>query len=119
MRDPGVYLEDMIGACEQIMVFSRGVSDEALVAEGTTTRSAVLYQFMILGEAAKNVPDEWKARSADVDWLRIVGMRNVVAHYYFGLADQMVIDTVRADVPALLPRLREVLTAIDREYPPP
>ncbi len=117
MRDPGVYLEDMIGACEQIMMFSRGVSDEALVAESTTTRGAVLYQSMILGEAANDVPDGWKERYRDVDWARIVGMRNVVAHYYFGLVDQMVIETVRTDVPALLPRLREMLAAIDRECP--
>ncbi|MBN1192257.1 MAG: DUF86 domain-containing protein [Coriobacteriia bacterium] len=99
------------------MVFSRGISDEALVAESTTTRGAVLYQFMILGEAANNVPDGWKERYPDVDWSRIVGMRNVVAHYYFGLADQMVIDTVRTDVPVLLPRLNEMLAAIDQEYP--
>lgn len=119
MRDPGVYLEDMVTACESIMVFSRAVGDEALVAEGTTTRGAILYQLMILGEAANNVPDRWRTRFPDVDWSLIVGMRNAVAHYYFGLADQIVIDTVRNDVPALLPRLRQMLTVIDEEYPRP
>jgi uncharacterized protein with HEPN domain len=66
MRDPGVYLEDMVGACERIIAFSRGVSDAELMDENRPTRGAVLLQLMIRGEAAKNVPDEWKDPYADI-----------------------------------------------------
>lgn len=52
MRDPGVYLEDMVGACERIIAFSRGVSDIELMDEDAPLRGAVLHQLMILGEAA-------------------------------------------------------------------
>lgn len=119
MRDPGVFLEDMVGACERIISFARGVGDDELMDEDKPFRGAVLLQLLILGEAAKNVPDEWKARHMDIPWARIAGMRDVVAHYYFGVEDSMVVAAVRVDVPAVLPRLREMLARIDERYPQP
>ncbi|MDZ4167662.1 MAG: HepT-like ribonuclease domain-containing protein [Coriobacteriia bacterium] len=119
MRDPGVYLEDMVGACERIIAFSRGVSDAELMDEDAPLRGAVLHQLMVLGEAAKNVPVEWKRRYPGIPWARVMGMRDVVAHYYFGLKDSMAVDTVRAGVPVLLPMLRDMLARIDQEYPQP
>lgn len=119
MRDPGVYLENMVGACERIIAFSRGVSDAELMDEDAPLRGAVLHQLMILGEAAKNVPLDWRRRYPGIPWARVVGMRDVVAHYYFGLQDPVVIDTVRTGVPMLLPILRGMLACIDQEYPQP
>ena len=119
MRDPGVYLEDMVGACERVISFSRGVSDVDLMDENKPLRGAVLHQLMILGEAAKHVPEEWARRYPDVPWVRIAGMRNVVAHYYFGIEEAMVLEIVRAHIPAVLPRLRDMLARIDQVYPRP
>ncbi|MBN2841407.1 MAG: DUF86 domain-containing protein [Coriobacteriia bacterium] len=73
----------------------------------------------ILGEAAKHVPDEWIQQCPDVPWVRIAGMRNVVAPYYFGIEDAMVLETVRAHIPAVLPRLRNILARVDQDYPQP
>jgi uncharacterized protein with HEPN domain len=46
-------------------------------------------------------------------------MRDVVAHYYFGIKDPIVLETVRACVPDVLPRLREMLRRIDEKYGQP
>lgn len=119
MRDPGVYLEDMVGACERVIAFSRGVKDDELMDEDRPLRGAILHQLMILGEAAKNVPEELRRPYSDITWSRIAGMRDVVAHYYFGIEDAIVLEVVRTHVPAALPRLREMLARIDEESPRP
>ena len=119
MRDPGVYLEDMVGACERVIAFSRGVSDTDLMDESKRLRGAILHQLMILGEAAKHVPDDWVRRYPDVPWARIAGMRNVVPHYYFGIEDEVVLETVRLHVPVVLPQLRDMLARIDQTHPQP
>lgn len=117
MRDPGVFLEDMIEACERIIAFSHDISDADLMDDDKPLRSAVLHQLMVLGEAAKNMPEEWRQLYPDIPWARIAGMRDVVAHRYFGIEDVMVLDAIRADVPTVMSRLFDMLARIDREYP--
>jgi|GEM_PF-3986402 len=62
MRDPDVHLEDMVLACERVMAFSLGVSDGDLMDESKPLHDAVLYQLMILGEAARHVAPQRDAR---------------------------------------------------------
>lgn len=114
-RDLGSYAVDMIEACERIILFARGVTDAELVDESRPTCGAVLHYLMVLGEAAKQVPDEWQQRHGEIPWKRIAGMRDKIAHYYFGLDARTVILTVRTSVPAILPQLRAMLEAMDAE----
>jgi uncharacterized protein with HEPN domain len=118
-RDETVYLEDMIGACEQILIFARGWGDEELLGLQSPYRGAILHQLTILGEAAKYVGAERRKCWSGIPWQDITGMRDKIVHYYQGINDAMVLTTVRASVPALLPRLREMLARIDEEYPQP
>jgi len=114
-RDLGSYVADMIEACERIVVFAQGVSDAELSDESRPHCAAVLHYLMILGEAAKQVPDEWKQRYDEIPWKRIAGMRDKIAHYYFGLNRGAILLTVRTSVPTILPQLRAMLEAMDAE----
>jgi uncharacterized protein with HEPN domain len=114
-RDLGSYVADMIEACERTVVFAQGISDVELTDESRPQCAAVLHDLMILGEAAKQVPDEWKQRYDEIPWKRIAGMRDKIAHYYFGLNIGAVLLTVRTSVPAILPQLRAMLEAMDAE----
>ena len=46
---------------------------------------AVLRNLELLGEAAKRIPDDVRRRYPQVPWRRIAGLRDVLAHAYFGL----------------------------------
>ena len=46
--------------------------------------------FEIIGEASKYIPDDIKGRYKDVDWIGIVGLRNKIAHEYFGISVEIV-----------------------------
>lgn len=55
-----------------------------------------------LGEAVKALPREVIERHADVDWRGFAGLRDVVAHGYFGLRQDLLWPVVRDEVPRLL-----------------
>lgn len=59
----------------------------------------------MLGEAAKNVPAAVRGLDDESPWRRITGLRDVLAHAYFGIDDDIVWSVVAEELPALLPRL--------------
>ena len=103
-RDATLYLDDMIEACRRVMQYTDGLSRTQLVS-GTMAHDAVLRNLEVLGEAAKNVPTAMRHMDDTIAWRRIAGLRDVLAHAYVGIDDDIVWSVVVEEVPALLPRL--------------
>jgi uncharacterized protein with HEPN domain len=97
-RDSRLYLADMRDACERIAKH-RANSDRLEVLSDPKTRDAILWNLLILGEAAKQVPGEITERHPAVEWRRIAGFRDVLAHGYFGLDDDILWDVISNKVP--------------------
>jgi len=100
-RDSRLYLEDMRDACERIAEHRAG-GDRWAVLGDPKTRDAILWNLLILGEAAKQVPNEITERHPAVEWRRIAGFRDVLAHGYFGLDDDILWDVISNKVPQVL-----------------
>jgi uncharacterized protein with HEPN domain len=54
----------------------------------------------VIGEAAKNVPDEMRAKIA-VDWKKMAGLRDILIHEYFGIDLEIIWDIVENKIPTL------------------
>ena len=61
----------------------------------------VLYHLQIVGEAANAVSVEFRQEHKEIPWKKIVAMRNLLVHQYFGIDLQEVWDTVQNDLPPL------------------
>ena len=48
-------------------------------------RIAVVKWLEIIGEAANHISEETKRKYANVEWLKMIGLRNIVVHEYFGI----------------------------------
>lgn len=57
--------------------------------------------FLVIGEAANNIPDNVRDAHPDIPWDNIVGMRIVAAHHYHRWSSEIALDTVNDDLPAL------------------
>jgi uncharacterized protein with HEPN domain len=101
LRKTRLYLEDLAKACRKIIRFTQGMSRETFCSD-ERTYDAVVRNIEIIGEAAKQIPEHVRSRRADVQWRQISGLRDIVAHVYFGLDDDVLWDIVAGDVPALL-----------------
>jgi len=77
-RNWQLFLADIEEAALKVERRTRTVSFAQFVADGILY-DAVVRNLEIVGEAAKGIPDDVRARSPSVDWRRIAGLRDVLA----------------------------------------
>lgn len=65
------------------------------------TYDAVMCNLEIIGEASKRLPDSVRAMMPDIEWSKATGLRNIVAHAYFGISDEIVWDVVQNKIPPM------------------
>jgi uncharacterized protein with HEPN domain len=99
-----MYLDDMIEAAGLVIEFARGF-DMATFSVDRRTRDAVIRNLEVLGEAAKKLTDDVRSMDDTIPWRRIMGMRDVLAHDYFGIDDHILWDVVSVEIPRLLLQL--------------
>jgi len=111
-RDYRLYLDDIQESCEKVLRYTRGLSFDEFMHDEKTF-DATVRNLEIIGEAAKHIPPEVQNRHPDVEWSKIVGLRDIVAHEYFGLDIDILWDVVQNHVPALLDDVLEILAQED------
>ena len=107
-RNPRLYLEDIQQSCVKVLRFTAGLSFEQF-KQDDLIYDAVLRNLEIIGEAAKNVPEEICQRFPAIEWRKISGFRDIVAHQYFSISDSIVWDIVINKIPVLAIEIPKIL----------
>ena len=89
---------------------SAGLTFEDFAGDETLTR-AFVRSLEIIGEAAKKVPEEFRAAHPSVEWRAMAGMRDRLIHGYFGVDLELVWDVVSTRVPVLRSEISAILDA--------
>ena len=76
-----------------------------------TLQRAFVRSLEIIGEAAKKVPDDFRAKYPAVEWRAMAGMRDRLIHDYFGVDYELVWDVVQRRIPELRKQLASILEA--------
>lgn len=90
---------------------SSRLSKEVFLRDEKAKR-AFARSFEIIGEAAKQFTNEFKAAHSDIEWKAMARMRDRLIHHYFGVDYELVWNTVLQDLPALKTRLSRLLKQI-------
>lgn len=113
-RDYRDFLEDILSSIDETQSFTEGVSFTDFTADRKTV-NAVLRSLEVIGEAAKNLPDGVRSRAPEVPWKYMAGMRDKLAHEYFGVDLRIVWTVVKEELPDLRPKIEKL--ANDSENP--
>jgi uncharacterized protein with HEPN domain len=62
---------------------------------------ALLFQFVVIGEAVKNLAPETRVSEPEIPWADVAGLRDLIAHEYFRIEIDRVIAIVERDLPPL------------------
>jgi uncharacterized protein with HEPN domain len=111
VRDVRDRLTDIREAATDWLGFVADMETEAFHALPNADRMgyrAVKNALIELGEAAKTIPEEVRQRHPEVDWKGFAGLRDMIAHRYFGIDTSRLLPIIRTEVPGLL-------AAVERE----
>jgi len=99
-RDEVMYLQDIADSCDKVLRFAKGLSLPDLLQD-EKTYDAVVRNLEIIGEAAKHISENLRAQMPDIEWRKISGMRDILAHDYFGIDNDILWDIVQNKIPQL------------------
>jgi uncharacterized protein with HEPN domain len=106
-RDPDLLIQDMLEAAQKIELFTAGLDHPAFLRDEKTV-DAVVRNLEVLGEAARQLPDDFTSQHPDVPWYQIAGLRNRIVHDYFDLDLNIIWQIIHHDLPQLKARLEKL-----------
>ena len=107
-RDPLLRIQDILDAIAKIQRYTQGMTLDVFSADEKTV-DAVIRNFIIIGEAASQIPRDLRDRYPAVPWSVIRNMRNVLAHVYFGVSLPIVWHTIIEDLDPLVSVFQDLL----------
>lgn len=108
MRAPRERLEDILEAIAHIERYAaRG--REAFERD-ELIQNWIVRHLQIIGEAARALPEEMRGPAPQVPWPKIIGMRHILVHDYFGIDTEVVWNVVEHDLPGLKREIEKMLS---------
>jgi uncharacterized protein with HEPN domain len=108
-RDTIQFLRDIHQMMVHIQDFVIGMTRDQFITD-IKTYFAVVRALEVIGEAAKQVPNEIRKRHPDVPWKQMAGMRDRLIHGYFGIDADIVWETATKLIPELLPLIGNAIS---------
>ncbi|MCR1795701.1 DUF86 domain-containing protein [Leptospira sp. id769339] len=94
-RDFGAYLQDIIESINEIEKFTSGINSKAIFVSNIEKKRAVERDIEIIGEAVKKLPDSLRNFHPEIEWKKIAGIRDILAHGYFSIDDDIIWDIIK------------------------
>jgi uncharacterized protein with HEPN domain len=108
--EPCDYLRHILVEVEYLLDQSQGLNFEHFSAN-ETLRRAFVRSLEVIGEAVKNLPEEFRATHSEVNWRPIARMRDRLIHAYFGVDYQLVWDIVQEKLPELKQNVQRIINS--------
>lgn len=107
-KEPLTFVKHILESINNIEEFVNGISRESFM-KNKEKQSAVVRQIEIIGEASKNLPENFKKEHSEVSWKEIIGSRDKIIHHYFGVDLEIVWEIVTINLPELKKQIKDIL----------
>lgn len=99
-RNNQLYLNDILDSISNINKYVKDLSFDDFT-KNKLVIDAVIRNFEIIGEAAKNISSEVKSKYKKIPWKEMAGMRDKTIHEYFGVDLKIIWKTIKRSLPVL------------------
>lgn len=107
-------LEDIYEQTENVLSAISGMTYEDFLSN-VIYSAAVIRFFEVIGEAAKNIPEDFRIQYPDIEWRKISGFRDVLIHNYPKVNMRQVWDLAVNKTPVLHRQIKEVIDVMRKE----
>jgi len=110
-RDMRLYLSDIWESIIAIEEYTQPITEEDFY-ENRQAQDAIVRRLEIIGEAVKNIDDDFRKNYPEIPWKKIAGLRDIITHEYFGVKLERIWEVIRKDIPDLkkkMTRIKEVI----------
>ena len=106
-REWKLFVEDILESIELIESYVANMNFDNFKNDRKTI-DAVVRNLEIIGEAARNISDEIKNKYQNVDWKGMIGLRNRIAHGYFGINLTIIWEILKQELPPLKEKMKQI-----------
>jgi len=114
LKKDGMLVFNILEAAEKVIKFSGGFNDYREMSDDAVSFDAILMNFIVIGEMASKLSDEFRQTVHNIEWRKIIAFRNIIAHEYFGIDPEEVWEIIHTKVPDLIEELKKVSDRSDR-----
>lgn len=113
-RDIRLYLDDILSSIQSVQKYTAHLNQKDFLADRKTFE-AVAFNLQIIGEAAKQIPERYRQEYPQINWKKVVGLRNIIVHTYFSLSETVIWDISQNKLGDLSDCISQMQEQIDRE----
>jgi len=101
-------IESIIEAVDRIIEYTSEIKSADDFNNDYRNFDATMMNFVVIGEMVDKISDELKMKHPEIEWIKIKGFRNIVAHDYFGIDAEEVWQIIKNKIPALKSALNQI-----------
>jgi uncharacterized protein with HEPN domain len=94
-------LESILDATNRIIEYTTGIKSADEFNNDYRNFDATMMNFVVIGEMVDKLSEDFKRKHSEIEWIKIKGFRNIVAHDYFGIDAEEVWQIIKNKIPAL------------------
>jgi uncharacterized protein with HEPN domain len=107
-KDPQIFLRHILDSIEAIEAYTQDLSKEEFI-DSQEKQDSIIRRIEIIGEAVRNLDENFRQEYPEVVWRKIVGMRDKLIHEYFGVDLDLIWEVVKRYLPDLKEQIKGIL----------
>jgi len=108
MKRNEVYLKHIIDEISFLIESSKKLNYDSFLESEMYTR-AFSRSFEIIGEAVKNLTEEFRQEHDEIEWKKIAGMRDIIIHHYFSVDYEIIWNAIQNNLPSIKTKIQFIL----------
>lgn len=107
-KDKAILI-NILESIDKIFEYSSRFKTPDLFKNESLYFDAVLMNFIVIGEMVDKLSKSFKEEYNDVKWSKIYGLRNIIAHNYFGIYEKEIWQIIQNDIKELKVKLEKII----------